>query len=125
MMKYFAIIAVLFASAAHADVTQLQPALPTARCAAESFSADGLTVNGACQVIAKCVTRGCHGVATTYAVTWALDGTPTLGAKRAASPAFVTDTAITLDGHAYYYVATSILGAIAVGTGYSALVWQP
>ena len=124
-MKFLAIIAVLFASAAHADVTQLQPALPTARCAAESFSADGLTVNGACQVIAKCVTRGCHGVATTYAVTWALDGSATLGAKRAASPAFVTDTSITLDGHAYDYVATSILGAIAVGTGYSALVWQP
>ena len=124
-MKTLIITALLFASVAHADVTQLQPALPTARCAAESFSADGLTVNGACQVIAKCVTRGCHGVETTYAVTWALDGTPTLGAKRAASPAFVTDTAITLDGHAYYYVATSALGAIAVGTGYSALVWQP
>ena len=94
-----------------------------ARCAAEGFTDAG--VAGACQYTLNCSARGCHPAAYTYAVTWTLNAVATLGALRAASPAFVTDATVSLDGHTYYYVASSPLGAILAGTGYSALLWQP
>lgn len=131
-MKTIILAALLLSGAAQADtLVSLAPPyalanVHTTRCAAEGFTADGAAVTGACQYTLNCTARGCHGASYTYAETWALDGTATLGVKRAASPNFFgTGTVVTLDGHAYYYAATSVLGAIAAGTGSSALLWQP
>jgi hypothetical protein len=128
------ILALLLSAPTYADtlIVLPPPASPvqpfhTVQCAAEGFSADGQTVAGACLYTTTCTQRFCHPPAYTYAVTWKLDGTPTLGAQRATKPDFYDYSRPVVQVHGTWYqlAATSVYGAEALDGSGVASLWQP
>lgn len=156
-MKYFLAIMLLMGGEAVADTfTPLQnAAVPVSlqttgvvrtTCAGGGFSADGSTVAGTCRYVWNLQMRYSHGQGALFAIVWALNGTPTIGAMCGSYPngvgapnitytagysaancnvTLARSTVVNLNGTNYYYVSTSVLGAMLVNTQNGSIVWAP
>lgn len=107
-------------------------------CASLSFSADGQTVYGTCQVTIASAARYFQPARYQYATSWDTNtGAVTLGVRTCYSPAhrgidpsgcptmvslLDTNVVIELDGIPFWYASTSINGDILLT---SSLVWRP
>ncbi len=107
-------------------------------CASQSFSADGQTVYGVCQLTVPAVGRYVQSARYQYATTWDVNtGAVTLGAQTCFSPQHIgvdhsgcpqmvslldTNVVIQLDGVSFWYASTSVNGDILLT---SSLVWRP
>jgi len=107
-------------------------------CASQTFSADGQTVYGVCQVTVPTSVRYMQPARYQYATSWDTNtGAVTLGVRTCYSPAhrgidvsgcptmvslLDTNIVIVLDDIPFWYASTSVNGDILLT---SSLVWRP
>ena len=110
-------------------------------CAGETFSADGSTVTGICQLSVPSAVRYAQPAQYQYATTWdANTGAVTLGAlvcynpqhmasRPSVCPSMVTyldtNVVVVLDGVPFWYVTSNSLGDMLLHTQTGSLVFLP